>query len=608
MKTLALLFSVLLALPVFGQAWSYRGIPYVTAEVPDEIMPTLPNDPTGNGNAWGSYDPCTIATPTFADASNQYYVDSTTGNDGTAGNSGRGSVALPRLTLPNFAGGTLTMSAGHQIFMSGASSFFTLGSTVIISASGTGASPCWLIGVNGTPQLRGENMYVHGDHLLMDHIKVNAPTGNNTTLRLGGNGTGCSHITIRNSVFDAHRHTANSILTGSGTLSDPSEWICIYRNTFANGGAWERTDGDNSDRHAMQPISYTRWWWIIENTAYHFQGDAVQVNTSNQTSRVYASRPHYIYIGGNRFYEMYEQGVDCKNSYHVIISGNDITRSLNPVIAANKAGIILINNDEGPLSSYHWALFNRIYVCGQGIKASPTQAETIDDPNAVNPVQLTGCKEYIIGNDISDTPLSVYGEPGAASPTGFGSNKTGFSEIWVVDNSLHSRIKFAFYVSPHASKIHVEGNVIRSTTTGLTYDMEFASGDANVTNIFDHNVVYRVGGTVSLNTAIHDSNAGNVIDSIPGLVGFPDMRLSETSPARDIVPSRPACYATFQALYGLNIDVSKNGVARGPDADAGAYEWVFGQAGLSYGGNLRLNGSGTGPFGITGTGTGLSHN
>lgn len=605
MKILTVLLSFLLALPVFGQAWSYKGIPYVTDEVPDEIMPTLPNDPTGNGNAWPDYDPCTVTTPTFTNAANQYYVDSVNGNDGTAGNSGRGSVALPRQTFPNYASATLTMSAGHQIFITGNSASLTAGGDMTFAPSGTSTSPCWLIGVNGTPQFRAKNMVVNGDHLLFHSIKFSPPTGEDSTLRLGQSGVGCSHITVRNCVFDGNRHSANAMLTGSGGSGDPSEFICIYNNTFSNAGNWKRTDGVDDDRHAIQPISYTRWWWIIGNTAYHCQGDGVQVNTSNMTSRTYGARPHYIYIAGNTFYEMYEQGVDCKNSYHVIISENDTTRSLNPLISANKAGMILINNDEGPLSSYHWAIFNKIYDCGYGIKASPTHAETIDDPLATNPVQLTGSKTFIIGNEIYGTPLSLFMEPGNTSPTGFGTNKTGFAEIWVVENSLNSRIKVSGYTNVHANKIHVEGNTIYSTTTGLNVEMEFGGDGGNVTNNFDYNLVYRVGGSVVLDTADHDSNTGNVIDTHPGYLGYPDMRLAEASPARGIVPTRPACYATFQSLYGINIDVSKNGVARGTNADAGAFEWVAGQAGLSYGGSLTLGGSGI-PLGTTGGGIGMS--
>ena len=81
-------------------------------------------------------------------------------------------------------------------------------------------------------------------------------------------------------------------------------------------------------RNFEMPEDVTIKLWADESLieeVYHCEGDSVQVNTSGQRDANYASRPHYIYIAGNRFYENYENAIDNKNCFHTIQSQNLIS-------------------------------------------------------------------------------------------------------------------------------------------------------------------------------------------------------------------------------------------------------------------------------------------
>jgi len=186
----------------FGQtAWSYKGIPYVTDEVPDEIMPSLPDGPA-IGNNWPGYDPCTIATPTFTNAATQYYVDTENGNDGTAENSGRGSIAKPRKTLPNLSGKTWTLGEGDQIFITGNSTVLSNGDHYVVHASGSAGAPAWIIGVGDKPNFVCDKFHMGGTHLIIDNIQFSRAGGCRVKFGSGNDNVYFEYGTLRNSLID----------------------------------------------------------------------------------------------------------------------------------------------------------------------------------------------------------------------------------------------------------------------------------------------------------------------------------------------------------------------------------------------------------------------
>lgn len=582
MKSLILL--LLSAAAAFGQAWSYIGIPYPTDNVPGAIMPVLP---TGADTPGWPYDPCTIATPVFADGATQYYVDSVNGNNGTAGNSGRGSVALPRQTVPGLSGSTWVLTAGMQVFITGNSTLWGAQTDKNVQVSGTAADPCWIIGVGpGKPNFGGDEFFLSGQHLLMDNIRFQATDGK-TRVKIGenvaqGGGGPMQYCTLRYCTMTGLGTSGsgeNAVLAGKGNITTPSAFVCIYRCEISNFGRWNRPDTNGVDRHGIQPLYYTRYWWIIENAVYHMEGDSVQLLTSGTTDGIYAKRPHYIYIAGNDFYENYEQSVDNKNSFHLIVSQNRCRYSRNPYLTKNNS-CILINNDEGWLSDYQWIIFNHVDDSGKGIFYKGDAASQLSATTP--PVQITGQKGYIIGNLITNCSLGIYFEGGDTSGLG-GTNppaSTWTQGVSVVNNTIQttgasiSQLSIAGNAG-HYATYEISGNLLYKATATPDIVMKTDSSSINTINVL-RNLSYSPAGAVTFSsTGAYDSLLANLQSTNPLVANPPgDMSLTVGSPAIGANEESPV-YQLFHDMYGIDIQKSFSGQPRplGGTWDIGAFEF-----------------------------------
>lgn len=595
-----LLFFLLFSITAYSQnAWDYIGIPYVTDEVPDEIMPTLPNNPTGNGNSWPTYDPATVANPTFSDGASQYYIDLVSGDDGTAGNSGRGSVANPRLTIPGLSGATWTLSAGDQLFFAGGGTAFSSGTDYTLVASGTAANPVWILTASGetAPNFNHERLDIGGTHVIFDGIKWQ-PTNGKVTVSFGFTSNPLQYGCIRNSDFiglGTASSGRNKTIGTVGLLAERTDFILFYNNTIRDFGQWNRADANGVDRHGIQPIGYVSHFWIIDNSIYHMEGDSIQLNTSNQNDALYAARPHYTYIAGNELYENYEQAIDHKNSYHTISSENTIHDIYNDYKQANSVSY-LVNNDEGWLSGYEWVLFNTIYDVTTGIKFASTASETVDDPNGSPPVQTAGQKSYAIGNSVIATDKGFQFDKESAEPSGI-MTLTYTEERWVINNSFSSGGRGLNQQTTSQSGIatwtsQVIGNIFESDEP-TEAEIDLLNGTGQTFN-FNYNVVYNPGDTVDITSGSLDSNVGNSLDTDPLYTSASDLAITTGSPAIDLLAAKPAPYALFETLYGINIEYDILGNARpasGADWDAGAYEYEAGAGAATL---TRSSSSGTG--------------
>lgn len=564
------------------QAWSYIGIPYVTDMVPGAMMPTLP---TGADTPGFPYDPCAMPTPTFTGASNQYFVDSNRGNDSTAGNNGRGTIEKPRKSLPAISRFKWTLAAGTQIFVESGSRHFdgTLepDDDMKIVSLGTSDEPCWIIGVGDEkPTFAGEKYVVSGTHLLIDNIRFASNAGLKIKLGNGKDGVSLKYGTIRNCLIDGLGSGENAAIGGSGVSDeDRSSFICLYRNVIRNLGKWDRADKNGRDKHGIQMTARTDHWWIVENEIYHCEGDSVQVNTSNQHNGNYTNRPHYIYIAGNHFYENYENAVDNKNCYHVIISQNLIHDFRNEYKWANATAIILANDSEGWLSGYEWAIFNEIYEAGTAIKIASNAALTIDDPKSETPVQTAGQRTYAIGNLIYDVGNGFNLDARGTSPNGK-LTRTWFEETWIVSNTIHAknapiRQTRANASSGENSSHRIIGNLLYSDANGQEIELEDSEAQFNEVS---YNFVYRASGPTTMTERKFDLAVGNSYNAPPV---FADIEANDYTPLAgsasvDLIGFRtePEPYSLFKSMYGIDIAVGYNGIKRatGLRWDAGAFE------------------------------------
>lgn len=620
---LAFQCATLVAVP----AWQSPYVPYPSDSVPSAVMPTLP---TGADTTAFPYDPLDTP-PVFAGATNQYYIDTIDGNDGTAGNSGRGSEANPRQTLPGLSGSVLTLNAGDQYFITDNSLVLTEGNDYTVVVNGTSSERCWIIGVDtdadhGTmPRFRMDQLLLSGSHLRL-HALTFARQGG-CRIRFGnGSSTRFQYGVMTECLVDGLGYnSANAAVGGSGFGPDNcNQFIVVDNCVIRNHGQWDQADDNGVDQHAVQFVLWNRHIWVSRCAIYHNEGDSIQTNTTtNNNNTIYGQRPHYMYYVLNELWENYENAIDNKNCFHVISAQNYLHDFYNEYKPANGTALLLSNDGVGWLSGYEWAIANRIEDSSVGVKMAPTTALTVDDPELENPNQTAGQVSFAIGNTISGVMNGINLDGRGDNPNGT-MDRTWYEGEYVVANSISSagygirQIRGNTQPDEPAT-IRIAGNIIRNN--GTDPELKLLDGDGQI-NEASYNVFYRVGGSADISGAVLDVNTGNILDSDPLYLdpGNHDLRIDTGSPALDVsgYTVEEEVFGIFLDLYGLDIAEDIRGLARPDDTtwDAGAFEGANGSLeSTSYGitwtlpdelpdwaGNVAT--PPTAPSGLTATATG----
>ena len=393
---------------------SYPGIPSPVGLVPTAIMPEVPSG--ANRQAF-PYDPRTIAPSVPAswpaeEEAGAYFVDRYH-PDATDTNNPFGYPNKPRVTIPSSARGP---NASYvEIHGSGReykqqSPEYRLGRNEIVSAGQAQAPAFWLC--VGGPWIGGK-VSVRGQHVIFDGCKFQNEDTNPTIPHITI-GPGAQFVTLRNNEFRGQGTPigggTGQIINIAGQKDELVEFVMIYNNVISGGGDW--TADHKKDIHAVRPLYWARYIWILENDISHVQGDLIQTGNSSNRNPDPAQRSHYIYIGGNHLYEAFENALDNKNSFHVILSSNEIHDFGN---ARTGTAVILSNNDEGRYTGYHWAVYNEIYnVTGGAIRFSGDQ---------------DGEKTFAVGNYIHNVDDGIR----LADHSG-----TADHDSWVVGNTIRN--------------------------------------------------------------------------------------------------------------------------------------------------------------------------
>ncbi len=505
----------------------YPGIPHPTDMLPGGTMPDLPAPSSVSGFP---YDPCTLATPTPSGDANEWIV-SVSGDDATAGANGQGSEAAPRRTIPF---GTFT--AGTRIFILGASTpygtvDFNIGEDEESSFTCTAENACWMIGVD-QPRIGRRFDIRNSTHLLIDGLSMVDLPGQREWGAI--NFRDSSFITLRNSEIRGNGVNSRG---GSAISMDGVNMMVTVGVSIHDVGSWD-SNQSGLDVHGWRPLYRNRHLWLLDSEIYRLQADGVQVgNSSNPNPQ--GDTSHYIYIGGNTFSENYENALDNKNGYHVVFSSNDVHDfyAANGASGANGTAIILSNNAEGPWTSYHWALNNRIWNTSLAIRDSGSEP---------------GERNFAVGNLIFDADTAFIYADNADN-----------RESWFIHNTVTS-----------------------TGLLGLEVQLE-----ANASFFVRHNVFDRAGVIASL-PALNSVLTNNVLFMIQvagqwdsetkNITGDPlltnpangELDLATGSPAIDATPTEDPVFALFETLYGLDIRVDREGQTRpnGGGWDLGALE------------------------------------
>lgn len=507
-------------------ACAYPGIPHPTDALPAGIMPTLP---TPGGQPGFPYDPCTIEAPEISDAATPYVV-SIDGDDATAGNGGLGTEAAPRRSIPEGSFGPGTVIYVHGNNSPYGTVDFDMGDETDWTFSCTAAEPCFVVGIDNPRMGRRLNI-ANSSHLIIDGVSV---------VDIPGGGRPWGNLRFSDSQFITLRHAEvrgdGSNSSGGSVISMSNvEHMVTFDTQIHSAGSWE-SNATDVDVHGWRPAYGNRYLWLLDSELYHLQADGVQTgNSNNQNPQSQSS--HYIYIGGNTFYENYENALDNKNSYHVVFSTNDVHDhyAAPDASGANSTAVILSNNSEGPWTGYHWAINNRIWNAGLAIRDSGSEADE---------------RNFIIGN-------AVWNVDGAFVQANNDANR----ELWIIHNSVSgSQTAFDVFQPGTNASLFIRGNVFHAAGTIDTM--------SDVNSVFSGNVLFDTTlqgnwdeetGTITADPLLADPAAG-------------DMTPSASSPALDAA-SEDAVFALFTSLYGLDIRTDLHGTPRPAGAwDIGAVE------------------------------------
>ncbi|WP_460237899.1 hypothetical protein [Aurantivibrio plasticivorans] len=531
------------------------GIPDPSGSVPTAIMPSIPE--VSNQKSAFPYDPISTPTPAWVGGTNQFYVDKSSSVCNDSSNNGRGSPERPLCSIPGLGSSSWTLDVGAQVFIAGdGASYGSENDLYSVNMEGTADAPIWIIGVGevAPKMLFRKFRWGKARHVFFDSVHFHSP--NNRFIMRWDEAVGpTKYFTFRRVECSGSNGVDSSqggrcFMLGSSE-ANPLEFVVFYESNIHGLGRWQDDRRTSVDIHGIQLGRWTRYVWILNSEISHVQGDSIQCANSNWFDYDYASRPHYIYIGGNEFYENYENAYDQKGCYHVVFSENYVHGFYNAEKPANSTAIITEQDSESDIGGlYTWFINNKIENTGTAFGSKATTSDAY---------------VYILGNEVSNISKTALaftqrcysnGSAGMTCPKGltFAQNTVdcglSASAITNVQNPTNSN-----------QRVEIDGNIFYNcvdTSRGTPHGWESFSDDP-LFLIHTQNVHYRdAGGDIDLADARYDVLTANIMNkSIEFASG--SYQLQSSSPAIGAVRNMNSAYATFMSLYGLDIRKDING-------------------------------------------------
>jgi hypothetical protein len=547
------------------------GIPDPSGELPAAIMPNIPSSSdTIDGFP---YDPININTPEWTGAVNQYYIDSSSSDCDDTANNGRGNETTPRCTLPGISRSSWTLNAGDQLFIVGDGAVYGDGQDInTANMMGTATDPIWIIGLGSIlPELNFKRFFwQQGRHILFDSVHFRSTS--DSFRMTWNNATGpVEYFTFRHidcsGSEGTHSNSSRRCFSLGGTSSNINRFIVFYDVDVWGLGRWQDDRTTSRDMLGFQLQKWSRYVWLINSRVRHIQGDSIMCGNSNWWDFDHQSRPHYLYIGGNEFYENYENGYDQKGCYHVVVSENHIHDFYNTQKAANSTAIITEQDSEGHIGGrFTWFINNLVENTGTAFRASATT----DDAYG-----------YLIGNRIRNVDNAAFSftqrcysrENVRTCPMG----------LTFAQNTIDCSLKGTAITNvqnPTGSEqnVEIDGNIFYNCvdgSRGSPHNWESFS-DEPLYLTHTNNVDFRTSGNpISFNLNRYDVFEENVIneDILLSIVND-SYELLPNSPAAGKVSQQNSAFDLFHTMYGLDIrkDYAGNTWNRGNTINAGAFQ------------------------------------
>lgn len=493
--------------------------------------------------------------PWTSEIAGYYYIDLTSGND-----TGRtyGYPGTSRKTIPN------PVPAGSYVEVHGATA--VSGTNLIVTCSGTSAA--WSAGVAGPVWILGESvetrpnflrpLLITGAYAYLDTLYF---SGGNGSIQIGSSTAGypADHVTVRNSEVQGAVGVLKGAFAVKGTVSDPVSNVVAYNNHFHHTDDQDYAE-DTADVHITTVGTYSSNIWILDNEINNSSGSGGQILATALT----IPDTHHIYYGRNHVYNTRQAGLAVKYGTDMVMSQNTIHDVGNTAWSESKG----VGYQYGP--NKLWILYNHIYNCKNGVHGGSTDT-------SIDPLW----RIYLIGNLIHDiTAIGTYDPENSWAEAGM--MLAGGHEKYIVNNTFYNVVG-GIYIPGNA--VFVENNIISNVTGTGGYHLFVDTGTSRDASDVRNNIFYQDVGDEHIkwsSTYVGDvaymlANTGEFTGSLatdPLFISSSDFHLQASSPAKDSAVLS-GVYATFQALYGIDIKKDIAGTTRPINAlwDIGAYEY-----------------------------------
>jgi hypothetical protein len=348
---------------------------------------------------------------------------------------------------------------------------------------------------------------------------------------------------------------------GSFTRSN----IIIYDCFEHDINQWDRTDLD-LDAHGVKVDAPSSNIWFLDNVFQRICGDSVQMGPQDPD---YANC-HHIYYGRNFSSQTRQSGGWIKGAQHVVVSQNTAFQTGVPGAGGPGWGFGM---QQG--SAFAWFLYNHAYSftgqAGVGILNKGSAAtESLSDLYAVGNVVHDGDTsrgEGLVGIKLrSPTLTAVINNTIVNQSVGIEKSING-TQAHIIWNNIIDNISSFHYTDGGAA----DGVTFRNNLFGLgaqNFRVSYNSTTFTSLASFAAAAGSAASGNINVDPTYVDGSNATIANRNFALVsGSRGIDAGNTTTA--------AAYALFESLYGLNIRIDFNGVARpqGSSWDIGAFEF-----------------------------------
>ncbi|WP_158978501.1 right-handed parallel beta-helix repeat-containing protein [Cellulophaga sp. L1A9] len=504
--------------------------------------------PIGIPDAWISPDMASPERPTTWDTEQigYYFVEYATGSDT---DNTYGTPTAPRKTIP------FPVPAGSYVVVAG--DYHYVQNYIKLEGEGTGeawvageSGPVWVVSdTENKAEITGKKLLISGSYVYLDGFYFHS----GGTLQLGSYKLGfqVDHILVRNSEMKGeHDVTGGVLISTVGLEEEPASDIIIYNNKAHGIGPLD-SDVD-IDARGCSIQKYTSNMWVIDNE-FSDSGAGLQVEAGSLENQPTA---HHIYIARNHIFNIAQAGIGIKYALDIIISENIIHDIIDTPWSPAKG----IGFQYAP--DRVWILYNEIYNAYTGIRGGS------DNGGA----GTNGKSVFIIGNFIHDATIDGTAHNGATSGLGIEINN-GATPRYIINNTIVNS-DIAVANGYYNSTMIIENNVFSNTRDfDVMLEDSYQTGTLSTlrNNHFDAEakITWSNGVTHDLASfqAAFDKGEG-CISADPLFVAANandfSLQAASTAVAAGLTPSALTLdvYDHFETLYGLNIKVDINQVAR----------------------------------------------